>query len=147
MNARDGVDGDGATRARERDALLANRGWQSAPHERDLFTDSRAGTGGGACPPWRRPQDQGVRWSGQDFKLNLVADRFGARRGIYLAFNRDIAAAAARKFPPHVPARTMHAQVWAEADSALKRRSSLEADPWANAGASGCRGWFCRLKK
>ncbi|OBR53959.1 UvrD-helicase domain-containing protein [Paraburkholderia tropica] len=67
--------------------------------------------------------------AGKTSTLNLVADRFGARRGIYLAFNRDIAAAAALKFPPHVPARTMHAQAWAAADSALKRRSSLEAEP------------------
>ncbi|WP_321867313.1 effector protein Tle3 domain-containing protein [Paraburkholderia tropica] len=67
--------------------------------------------------------------AGKTSTLNLVADRFGARRGIYLAFNRDIAAAAARKFPPHVPARTMHAHAWAAADSALKRRSSLEVEP------------------
>ncbi|RQM43887.1 ATP-dependent helicase [Paraburkholderia bannensis] len=67
--------------------------------------------------------------AGKTSTLQLLADGFGQRRGIYLAFNRDIAAAAARKFPAHVPARTMHAHAWAAADGALRRRSSLDAEP------------------
>lgn len=39
--------------------------------------------------------------AGKTSTLKLVADRFAGRRGMYLAFNRDIAAAAARKFPAH----------------------------------------------
>ncbi|CAM2157952.1 hypothetical protein PT2222_480010 [Paraburkholderia tropica] len=42
--------------------------------------------------------------AGKTSTLQLLAGGFGPRRGIYLAFNRDIAAAAARKFPAHVPA-------------------------------------------
>lgn len=67
--------------------------------------------------------------AGKTSTLQLLAESFGRRRGIYLAFNRDIAAAAARKFPKHVPARTMHAQAWAAADAALKRRGGLDAEP------------------
>ncbi|WP_321867733.1 AAA family ATPase [Paraburkholderia tropica] len=67
--------------------------------------------------------------AGKTSTVQLLADGFGQRRGIYLAFNRDIAAAAARKFPAHVPARTMHAHAWAAADGALRRRGSLDAEP------------------
>ncbi|MEK6383103.1 MAG: UvrD-helicase domain-containing protein [Paraburkholderia tropica] len=67
--------------------------------------------------------------AGKTSTLQLLASAFGQRRGFYLAFNRDIAAAAARKFPMHVPARTIHAQAWCAADSTLRRRGSLDAEP------------------
>lgn len=67
--------------------------------------------------------------AGKTSTLKLVADRFAGRRGMYLAFNRDIAAAAARKFPAHVLSRTMHAHAWAASSPALKRRCALEAEP------------------
>ncbi|MEK6295354.1 MAG: UvrD-helicase domain-containing protein [Paraburkholderia tropica] len=59
--------------------------------------------------------------AGKTSTLKLVADRFAGRRGMYLAFNRDIAA--------HVLSRTMHAHAWAAASPALKRRGALEAEP------------------
>ncbi|KAF1026294.1 MAG: ATP-dependent DNA helicase Rep [Burkholderia plantarii] len=67
--------------------------------------------------------------AGKTSTLQLIAQGFGSRRGIYLAFNRDIAASAARKLPPHVTSRTMHAQAWASADAALKRRAALAPEP------------------
>ncbi len=67
--------------------------------------------------------------AGKTSTLQMLAERFGQRRGIYLAFNRDIAAAAARKFPAHVPARTIHAEAWAAADAALRQRGRLEGEP------------------
>ncbi|MEI7297049.1 UvrD-helicase domain-containing protein [Paraburkholderia tropica] len=67
--------------------------------------------------------------AGKTSTLKLVADRFAGRRGMYLAFNRDIAAAAARKFPANVLSRTMHAHAWAASSPALKRRCALEAEP------------------
>ncbi|WP_322046328.1 UvrD-helicase domain-containing protein [Paraburkholderia sp. J67] len=66
--------------------------------------------------------------AGKTSTLQLIANRFGQRRGIYLAFNRDIAAAAARKFPSHIVSRTMHAQAWSAASAALKQRGSLQAE-------------------
>lgn len=67
--------------------------------------------------------------AGKTSTLQLLAERFGARRGVYLAFNRDIATAAGRRFPAHVPARTMHSQAWAAASSVLRRRAGLDVEP------------------
>jgi hypothetical protein len=67
--------------------------------------------------------------AGKTSTLQLIADAFGQKRGAYLAFNRDIAAAAARRFPAHVVSRTMHAQAWAAANSALKQRAALVPEP------------------
>ncbi|WP_308444900.1 hypothetical protein [Paraburkholderia adhaesiva] len=40
--------------------------------------------------------------AGKTSTLELVARQFPQRRGLYLAFNREIAASAARRFPPSV---------------------------------------------
>lgn len=82
--------------------------------------------------------------AGKTSTLQMLAERFGQRRGIYLAFNRDIAAAAARKFPAHVPARTMHAEAWAAADTALRLRGRLEGEPpYALAARFGIGSYSC----
>ncbi|MCP3713770.1 ATP-dependent helicase, partial [Paraburkholderia sp. CNPSo 3274] len=60
--------------------------------------------------------------AGKTSTLQLVAEHIGHRRGMYLAFNREIAANAARRFPPHVGARTMHSLAWACASPALRSR-------------------------
>jgi hypothetical protein len=67
--------------------------------------------------------------AGKTSTLQLVAERFGQRRGMYLAFNREIAASAARRFPPHVGSRTMHSLAWASVSPMLRSRVSLQGEP------------------
>jgi len=67
--------------------------------------------------------------AGKTSTLELVAGHFGQRRGMYLAFNRDIAASAARRFPAHVDARTMHSLAWACVGPSLRSRVSLQGEP------------------
>jgi UvrD-like helicase C-terminal domain/AAA domain len=67
--------------------------------------------------------------AGKTSTLQLLAERFGKRPGTYLAFNREIAASASRRFPPHVNARTMHSLAWASVNQTLKNRVSLEPEP------------------
>ncbi|MCG5072122.1 UvrD-helicase domain-containing protein [Paraburkholderia tagetis] len=67
--------------------------------------------------------------AGKTSTLQLVAEHFGQRRGTYLAFNREIAASAARRFPPHVGARTMHSLAWASVSPSLRNRMSLQGEP------------------
>jgi hypothetical protein len=67
--------------------------------------------------------------AGKTSTLQLLAQRFGKRPGTYLAFNREIAASASRRFPPHVNARTMHSLAWASVNQTLKNRVSLEPEP------------------
>ncbi|MBN3780418.1 hypothetical protein G3O06_23140 [Burkholderia sp. Ac-20345] len=49
--------------------------------------------------------------AGKTSTLQLVADRLVGRRGVYLAFNRDIADHARRRFPSHVQSNTVRARV------------------------------------
>ena len=67
--------------------------------------------------------------TGKTSTLQLVAGHFGQRRGMYLAFNREIAASAARRFPSHVDSRTMHSLAWASVSPSLRSRVSLQGEP------------------
>jgi hypothetical protein len=67
--------------------------------------------------------------AGKTSTLQLVAQQFDQRRGMYLAFNREIAASAARRFPPHVDSRTMHSLAWASVSPSLRNRMSLHGEP------------------
>ncbi len=67
--------------------------------------------------------------AGKTSTLQLVAEHFGQRRGMYLASNREIAASAARRFPPHVGSRTMHSLAWASVSPMLRSRVSLQGEP------------------
>jgi hypothetical protein len=67
--------------------------------------------------------------AGKTSTLQLVAEHFDQRRGMYLAFNREIAASAARRFPPHVGARTMHSLAWACVSPPLRSRVSRQGEP------------------
>ncbi|WP_322095094.1 UvrD-helicase domain-containing protein [Paraburkholderia bannensis] len=67
--------------------------------------------------------------AGKTSTLGLIAQGLEGRRGLYLAFNRAIADAAARRFPAHVASRTMHAHAWAAVSAALRNRGSLEPEP------------------
>ncbi|WP_442794139.1 UvrD-helicase domain-containing protein [Paraburkholderia sp. HD33-4] len=67
--------------------------------------------------------------AGKTSTLQLVAQHFDQRRGMYLAFNREIAASAARRFPPHVDSRTMHSLAWASVSPSLRNRMSLHGEP------------------
>ncbi|MCP3712787.1 hypothetical protein M3I54_38795 [Paraburkholderia sp. CNPSo 3274] len=70
-----------------------------------------------------------VAGAGKTSTLQLVAEHFGQRRGMYLAFNREIAASAARRFPAHVDSRTMHSLAWASMSASLRSRVSLQGEP------------------
>ncbi|MFT0170670.1 hypothetical protein ACLKMY_16925 [Paraburkholderia mimosarum] len=48
---------------------------------------------------------------------------------MYLAFNREIASNAARRFSPHVDSRTMHSLAWASVSPSLRSRVSLQGEP------------------
>lgn len=67
--------------------------------------------------------------AGKTSTLGLIAQGLEGRRGLYLAFNRAIADAAARRFPAHVASRTMHAHAWAAVSAPLRNRGSLEPEP------------------
>lgn len=67
--------------------------------------------------------------AGKTSTLQLVAEHLSERRGLYLAFNRDIASSAARRFPPHVGARTMHSLAWASVSPSLRSRVNLQGEP------------------
>lgn len=67
--------------------------------------------------------------AGKTSTLQLVAEHLSERRGLYLAFNRDIASSAARRFPPHVGARTMHSLAWTSVSPSLRSRVNLQGEP------------------
>lgn len=67
--------------------------------------------------------------AGKTSTLELIAGRFASRRGSYLAFNRDIAAAAKRRFPSNVACRTVHSIAYASVDRGLTRRINLPKEP------------------
>lgn len=67
--------------------------------------------------------------AGKTSTLQLVADRLMGRRGLYLAFNRDIAEHARRRFPAHVLSSTMHARAYAAAPATLRRRLRAQSEP------------------
>lgn len=67
--------------------------------------------------------------AGKTSTLKLIAERHAAKRGSYLAFNRDIAADAKRKFPTNVSARTVHSLAYSSVDKALTAKLNLPKEP------------------
>ncbi|MCA8306832.1 ATP-binding domain-containing protein [Burkholderia seminalis] len=67
--------------------------------------------------------------AGKTSTLQLVADRLSRRRGVYLAFNRDIADHARKRFPAHVHSSTWHARAYAAASPAARRRLRGPSEP------------------
>lgn len=67
--------------------------------------------------------------AGKTSTLRMIAERLERKRGQYLAFNRDIAADAKRKFPRNVSCRTVHSVAFASADRALTARLNLPKEP------------------
>ncbi|AJY62433.1 ATP-dependent helicase (plasmid) [Burkholderia glumae] len=67
--------------------------------------------------------------AGKTSTLQLIAASQHARKGSYLAFNRDIADYARRKFPSNVTSRTVHAAAYAAASSKIRARMQLATEP------------------
>jgi hypothetical protein len=67
--------------------------------------------------------------AGKTSTLQLVADRLAPRRGIYLAFNREIAEHARRRFPVNVVAGTIHSMAYRSVSSVITARVNHPAEP------------------
>ncbi|KVN29707.1 DNA helicase [Burkholderia pyrrocinia] len=67
--------------------------------------------------------------AGKTSTLELIADRLPGKRGSFLAFNREIAEHARRRFPSNVVSRTMHATAYAAVSSGLRSRMKLQTEP------------------
>jgi hypothetical protein len=67
--------------------------------------------------------------AGKTSTLCMAAELLSKRRGQCLAFNRDIAAEAKRKFPRNVSCRTVHSVAYASTDRALTARLNLPKEP------------------
>jgi hypothetical protein len=63
--------------------------------------------------------------AGKTSTLQLVAASMAGRRGSYLAFNKEIAAHARRRFTANVSCRTVHSLAYASVDPALTARLNL----------------------
>ncbi|SKD00130.1 UvrD/REP helicase N-terminal domain-containing protein [Burkholderia sp. YR290] len=66
--------------------------------------------------------------AGKTSTLRLVANRLAHQRGIYLAFNREIAEHARRGFPPNVMAGTVHSLAYRSVSPALAARVNHPAE-------------------
>jgi len=66
--------------------------------------------------------------AGKTSTLRLVADRLSHQRGIYLAFNREIAEHARRRFPENVVAGTIHSMAYRSVSSSLTARVNQPAE-------------------
>jgi hypothetical protein len=67
--------------------------------------------------------------AGTTSTLRRVANRLAHQRGIYLAFNREIAEHARRGFPPKVLAGTVHSLAYRSVSPALAARVNHPAEP------------------
>ncbi|WP_176060307.1 ATP-binding domain-containing protein [Paraburkholderia sp. BCC1876] len=67
--------------------------------------------------------------AGKTSTLQLVAGQQRDQRGSYLAFNREIAEHARRRFPSNVMARTFHSVAYEAVASALTSRAKLPTEP------------------
>jgi len=67
--------------------------------------------------------------AGKTSTLQLLADAVGEKRCTYLAFNKDIAEHARRRFPMHVNCRTIHSLAFSSVNSALTSRLNLPEEP------------------
>ncbi|WGS55045.1 ATP-binding domain-containing protein (plasmid) [Paraburkholderia sp. D15] len=61
--------------------------------------------------------------------LTMIANRLSAKRGKYLAFNRDIVADAKRKFPSNVSTQTWHSLAYSASDPGITARLNLAKEP------------------
>lgn len=70
--------------------------------------------------------------AGKTSTLVFVAEALGAlgKKGLYLAFNKDIAKEATRKMPRNVQARTFHSLALSQAPSYIKERLAISFPPW-----------------
>ncbi|CAD6561188.1 UvrD-helicase domain-containing protein [Paraburkholderia sabiae] len=66
--------------------------------------------------------------AGKTSTLRLVADRLSHQRGIYLAFNREIAEHAKRRFPGNVLAGTIHSMAYRSVSTSLTARVNQPAE-------------------
>jgi hypothetical protein len=67
--------------------------------------------------------------AGKTSTLRMIADRLADQRGNYLAFNKDIATEAKRKFPGNVTCRTVHSLAFSSVDRALTAKLNLAKEP------------------
>ncbi|MDQ7982508.1 UvrD-helicase domain-containing protein [Paraburkholderia sp. SARCC-3016] len=67
--------------------------------------------------------------AGKTATLDMIARTRNASRGCYLAFNRDIATEAKRKFPSNVNCRTVHSVAFSSVDRSLTARLNLPKEP------------------
>lgn len=67
--------------------------------------------------------------AGKTSTLRLVADRLSQRRGMYLAFNREIAEQARRSFPANVSSGTIHSLAYRSVAPDLAARVGYPAEP------------------
>jgi AAA domain len=67
--------------------------------------------------------------AGKTSTLRMIADELANRRGSYLAFNRDIAAEAKRKFPRNVNCRTVHSLAFSSVDRGLTAKLEYHREP------------------
>ncbi|WP_347880818.1 UvrD-helicase domain-containing protein [Paraburkholderia sp. BCC1876] len=61
--------------------------------------------------------------------LTMIAERLSARRGKYLAFNKDIVVDAKKRFPSNVSTQTWHSLAFSASDRALTARLNLAKEP------------------
>jgi UvrD-like helicase C-terminal domain/AAA domain len=67
--------------------------------------------------------------AGKTSTQRLIADELADRRGSYLAFNRDIAMDAKRKFPRNVSCRTFHSVAFSSVDRRLTAKLEYHREP------------------
>jgi hypothetical protein len=67
--------------------------------------------------------------AGKTATLDMIARARPDRRGYYLAFNRDIASEAKRRFPANVNCRTVHSVAYSSVDRSLTARLNLPKEP------------------
>lgn len=67
--------------------------------------------------------------AGKTSQLRTIAERFSSKRGLYLSFNKDIAADARKKFPRNVICKTVHSAAYGATDKALTARLNLPKEP------------------
>lgn len=67
--------------------------------------------------------------AGKTSQLRMIAEQYSRKRGLYLSFNKDIAADARRKFPANVICKTVHSVAYGATDKALTARLNLPKEP------------------
>jgi hypothetical protein len=67
--------------------------------------------------------------AGKTSTQRLIANQLSQQRGSYLAFNRDIATEAKRKFPRNVTCKTFHSVAYSSVDRALIAKLDYHREP------------------